>query len=260
MINKKGSKAAKEIRDNTGIKLYSFVPKKGGKRKTQTGVDILVNYGLAGNTLNSYLKQVPSANKIPTLNKFVGKSKYGAVLEAGKAGILVPESKLELPKNAKADEWIEKKIHSIAGKGIQKASKKRRSIQGKYFQKFISDRVYELRVHSFMWMPIEQWTVQKRLGPQDEIAWNFHQGGHFVSIQNQNHRIFVEAKEIARKILEMRKMAFGAVDLLVDQARKVYFIEVNSSPGFSNLSGQIYFNAFNNLKECSVRDLKGIAY
>ncbi len=242
IIGKKDSKSRKDITDATGIKLY-----------TGQNADAIINYGLAGHKLEQFFRKYPSANRIPVINKYVGRSKYLAVKDAEDKDILVPESCLSLPRMAKLPDWIEKRIHSSQGLGICKARKRGRLL-GKYYQRMISDRRYELRVHAFLWLPQDQWGLHKRIGPEDQIAWNFHQGGHFQTVRHSNgHGVFLEAKNIAKKILEIRNMAFGAVDLIVDNKMKVYFIEVNASPGFSELSAGIYFEAMNELKNMSKR-------
>ena len=150
MISKPDSIAAKEIRKQAGIEIYI-----NKRNKAQ----VLINYGLAGKQLGNYYVKVPSARAIPTLNRYIGKSKYNAIKDAEKANILVPETTLILPKSAKPEEWIEKRIHSVRGVGIRKATNKRRTIKGKYFQKFIQNRKYELRVHAFRWTTA--WSIQK---------------------------------------------------------------------------------------------------
>jgi hypothetical protein len=165
----------------------------------------------------------------------------------------VPESRVTLPRTARLSNWIEKRYHSSQGNGICKARGRGR-ITGKYYQEMVDDRRFELRVHAFLWVPEDEWSLHKRLGPDDQIAWNFHQGGYFQTVRYPNkYRVFMEAKEIARKILEMRKMAFGAVDLIVDNNMKVYFIEVNASPGFTELSQGIYIDAMNRLASMTPR-------
>ena len=249
MISRFSLNGAKEIRKHTGIKMYT-----GKKNRVQ----ILINYGLAGKQLADYYAKTPSARSIPTLNKYVGRSKYGAVKDAEKADILAPETTLTLLKTTKPNDWIEKRIHSVRGIGICKATNKRRTIKDKYFQKFIQNRKYELRVHAFRWTTI--WSIQKRVGPVDKIAWNFHQGGRFITVRTPSVGIFSEARRIAEEILKIRKMAFGAVDFIVDKDLNLYFIEVNSAPGFTVLSGKIYIDAFNILKTLKMGDIKDFVY
>lgn len=236
IIGKKGSKSQIAISKNTSIKLY-----KGEK------VDAIVNYGLSGSKLRIALHKYPAAKRVPILNKYVGLSKYTVVQEAHKADILVPKSYRSLPRSVKLSDWIEKRVHSSQGNDICIA-RRHSAIPSKYYQRMISDRRFELRVHAFSWIPQNEWALYKRHGPADQIAWNFHQGGHFQTVRQPNgYQIFTSAKDIATKILKMCKMAFGAVDLIVDNNMKVYFIEVNASPGFTELSQDTYFNAMEKL-------------
>jgi len=252
MIPRIGSRACREIIRGSGISKYQgikchpFPPK----------IDVLVNYGLAGDRLSHFYKKYPSTRRIPTINKYVGKPKYDVVKEAEKAGIKVPESVLRLEKKSGEKEWIEKKMHSVGGIGIVmiKEGYKGYPRRNKYFQKFIKNRLYEIRVHAFKWT--ENWTVQKRLGDNDEIAWNHRNGGVFYTVRHpENFNIFKEAIEVSKKILDLRHMAFGAVDFLVDEDYNLYFIEINSAPGFQELSEDVYVSAFIDLKNMEKKDV-----
>ena len=239
IIGKNRSKSYKIIHKKTGIPIY---------KDRDIKVDIIINYGVAGKELRKFFKKYPSTKIISMLNKHIGRSKFLAIKDAQKFDILVPETKFKLSNKDKLNDWIEKKLHSNRGIGIRIA-RKREKIIGKYYQKIITPKRYEIRVHAFNWIPEEEWSVQKRIGPADQITWNFHQGGHFITIHNPLlFSIFEEAIKISKKILEIRKMSFGAVDFIVSQDLKIYFIEINSAPGFSNLSAPIYINAFNTLK------------
>jgi len=245
IVGKKGSRAVKDIKADTGIR--GFV----GKVKA----DAIINYGLAGPQMDSFFRKFPSAKRVPIVNRHVGYSKYNVARRAAEKDILVPETKLTLKKSDKLSDYIEKRTASIGGKGIIKARGKGR-LKGKYYQKFIKDRRYELRVHAFLWLPQEKWRVQKRLGSDNEIAWNYKNGGHFVSIHSpRSYKSFVHAEEIAEKVLKMLGMSFGAVDFLVDSKSNVYFIEVNSAPGFTELSKPIYVDAFNRLANMKTKDV-----
>ena len=160
--------------------------------------------------------------------------------------VVVPnQGELTLPRGAKLTEWIEKRHHSIGGIGIVR-TKRRHSIEGKYYQRFINDRRYELRVHAFSWT--DDWKVQKRLGDPKEVAWNYKNGGTFQNVRNTGYDIFQKAIEVSAQILHMRRMAFGAVDFIVDNSGNLYFIEINSAPGFTEFSEGIYVDAFNKLQ------------
>lgn len=248
IIGKPKSFAAKTISKEAEIPIYK------GNDKTE----LLINYGLAGTKLDDFLNRYPLANSIPTLNKYVGCSKLQAVKEAETAGVRVPESRTTLPLFCKKSDWIEKKLQSSKGIGIVEATK-RVSIPGKYYQKKI-DRKYELRVHAFKWIPKEEWHVHKRLGSPDKIAWNFHQGGKFKTVHTpQRFDVFRNAVDISETILKIRKMSFGAVDFLVTPENEVYFIEINSSPGFTELSKHIYVDAFSALKTMTLKEAIKVA-
>lgn len=239
IIGRTNSNSHRIISRRTGIPIY----KKGNKK-----VDLIINYGVAGMALERFFNIHKAAKNIPMLNKFIGRSKFLAVNDAQEIGILVPNTKESLSKTDKLKDWIEKPLHSNKGIGIRSARGKN-SITGKYYQKLIHKK-YELRIHAFEWIPVDMWAVQKRIGPKDQLTWNFHRGGHFITVHNPNlFSIFKEALSISKKILKIRKMAFGAVDFIISQDLKIYFIEINSAPGFSNLSTEIYVAAFNSLKK-----------
>lgn len=244
IIGKKGSRARKAISDATGIKLYT------GKIKPTT----IINYGLAGERIRNFFAKYPSARNIPMINRYVGQQKHLVIKNVEKAGVLVPETLLSLPHKTRLSNWIEKKIHSSQGDGIRQAQQRQR-IFGKYYQKMINNRKYELRVHAFLWIPTSDWSIDKRVGPANQIAWNFHKGGHFSRVKNKDSfGVFNEAVRIAKKVLEICNMAFGAVDFIVDSDYNIYFIEVNSSPGFEDLNKKVYFDAF--LRLYSLNPLK----
>jgi glutathione synthase/RimK-type ligase-like ATP-grasp enzyme len=242
IIGKKGSNACKAIIKEAGISRYA-----GSKYKT----DALVNYGLTGERLRQYYRKFPSARKIPTINKKIGHSKLRVINIAKNIGILTPDSKLALSKSDKKKDWIEKRFNSQGGYGIC-AARGKTALKGKYYQKFIDNRLYELRIHAFKWLDTKDYRIQKRLGDKDEIAWNFNQGGRFITVHNHNtYDVFKNAKEISNRILDALNMAFGAADFVVDDKHRLYFIEVNSAPGFSGLSDSIYIDAFKKLRELS---------
>lgn len=249
MIARPRSRASRIISKEASMGVYLG-------RKKHPNVDVLINYGLAGTRLAAYYKRYPLAERIPTINKYVGKSKYAVIKEMENAGILVPESVAYLKNKSKPKEWIEKKINSIGGIGIIeiKAGKTGYPRNGKYFQRFIKNRIYEIRVHAFKWM--SDWTVQKRYGDDNEIAWNYKNGGVFSTVRRpENYEIFKKAIEVSKQVLKIRHMAFGAVDFIVDDEYNLYFIEINSAPGFQELSENIYIDAFLSLKDMKKKDI-----
>lgn len=215
--------------------------------------DVLVNYGLCGQKLKEFYHRFPSARRIPTINKRVGASKLNTLNRVERHNILVPDSRIELRKSDKLVDWIEKRFNSQGGYGICKA-RRRVKLARKYYQRFIKDRKYELRVHSFRWIDPKGWKVQKRFGKEGEIAWNFNNGGHFSTVYDVAAPIFRKAIEISNEVLDILGMGFGAVDFIVDRDNNIYFIEINSCPGFQELSKGTYIDAFEKLKSLNLKE------
>lgn len=243
IVGRPGSKAVTRIVKNTGLGRYT---KK---------CNAVVNYGLAGKRFRKFVTKHPSLANKPIINKFIGCSKYKAIKDAEDAGIKVPKTFMSLSRGQDPSNFLTKKMHSQGGVGIVQATK-RSAITGKYYQEFIQNRKYELRVHGFAWVDDSEWLIQKRFGKEGEIAWNYHNGGRFQSIRHPNkYELFTKAKKIAKKALEIRNMSFGAVDFLVTTGGDILFIEVNSAPGFTELSEGAYINAFEALNRLSKTEI-----
>ena len=238
LIGKKGSQACKDIVEGAEIKRYTG--------KVLSSVDAIVNYGLHGDRLRQFFIDKPSAKGLPIINRYIPGSKLNAVEKADAHGVLIPDSKLYLSKGDTISDWIEKRHNSSRGFGIQWAHR-REQIAGKYYQKFVRDRIYELRIAAFLWTPKTEWGVFKRHGEPDKIAWNFHQGGYFSRVYQPDY--FHKVIDLSEKILKLFRMGFGAVDFIVNKDSDVFFIEVNSAPGFTDFSKDVYVGAFRALKE-----------
>lgn len=239
IIGRLKSRAVKRIVKKTNLNRYSKI------------CDIVVNYGLAGKKMEKFLAKHPSLKTKPMINKYIGCSKYKAINDAKNHDIVVPKTFLSLSKEYKISDFINKRIHSQGGIGICKATV-RSKIIGNYYQEFIQNRLYELRVHGFKWTDSENWLIQKRFGKEDEIAWNYHNGGRFQTIRNpKKYDLFTKAKEITTEVLKIRNMSFGAVDFIVTSERQLLFLEINSAPGFTELSEGAYINAFDKLSDLS---------
>ena len=247
IIGKKGSRAVSQVVSLTRITRYN------------SKCTLVVNYGLSGQHYADFLKKHPSLVNKPVLNKYIGRNKFDVLQDVIKAKIAeVPESYVRLHKLARVEDFIVKKYNSQGGVGIAMA-KTRVPPSGKYYQKFVKDRKYELRVHGFLWAPKTDWLVQKRFGAQGAIAWNFHQGGRFQTVKNaQNFWLFTEAIRITEAILKLRKMVFGAVDFIVTADSRLLFIEVNSAPGFTEISQEVYKKNFNMLCDLSTKSIKAL--
>ena len=243
IIGKPKSKAVNRL-----IKLVPF-------QKYTKKCDIILNYGLAGIQFNNFLQQYPSARNKKFINKYCGCNKYVSIKEAENVNINVPKTFIKLAPKYNPNDFIVKKLHSYGGIGIH-ISKTRRNIKGCYYQEFLHNRKFELRVHAFTWIDKDKWTIQKRIGNKDVIAWNYRNGGKFQYIHYSNkYKVFCKSIEISEKILKIRKMSFGAIDFIVTNNMEVYFLEINSAPGFTKFSENIYVNAFSDLKKLPAKKL-----
>ena len=232
IVGRKGSKSITRLVKNSNIKRY------------KSNCDLLINYGLTGPKLSNFFRRFPSARGKKIVNRVIGtRTKYADVRLAAKNGVLVPDTKLTLGVFERP-KFLSKPMHSQGGRNIHMATA-RKNVAGKYYQKFV-DRKYELRVHVFSWM--DESVIHKRLGSPDEVTWNYHNGGKFLTIRNQTgYKVFDEAKRISRELLGILNMDFGAVDFVVSKDNELFFIEINAAPGFENLSEPIYKKAFEEL-------------
>ena len=244
----RGSATAKMIMQETGI------PRWGRRVRA----DLLVNYGVAGGKFDDWCRRNPMGRQLPMLNKPLTMNKFD-VIKKLEDSIKVPRTRESLGRRHAPDGWLVKPFYSQAGRGIEIATQ-RYAPYGKYFQEYVYDRAYELRVHAFKWIFEREWQVQKRVageGNEDSITWNHHTGGTFITVNDTHQRVFQTAQLNAARVLEVLGMDFGGVDFIVDSNREVYFIEINSAVGCHGLSDPIYVDAFDRLKEMDIREVVG---
>jgi len=239
IMGKRKSNSVKQIIQSTSIK------------KLYEDCKVIINYGLAGEKLKNKIISFPFITSKHIINKFIGYSKYYVLQIAKKNNILIPKTFLELPLTEEPKKYLSKKHYSIGGKGIDIATS-RDMLYERYYQEFIKDRIYEIRVHAFKWLSKSIWTVQRRIGDTNTIAWNFHNGGRFQNIPNQNIGIYNEAKNITDKLLTVLNMSFGASDFIISSDNQLYFLEINSAPGFTDFSKHIYIKAFTELTKLPI--------
>ena len=238
IIGKKYSKAVKQIIINTPIE------------KLNSKCTNIVNYGLSSERLHKLRNIFPFIDSKYIINKIIGHSKYQVLQIAIANNILVPKMFLKLPITESIHKYLSKKYYSAGGKDINIATE-RNNLYERYYQEYIKNRVYELRVHAFKWLPKKTWVVQKRIGNQNTIAWNFSNGGVFQNIYTQDFSIYNNARDITELLLNKLNMSFGASDFIVTTDNKLYFLEINSAPGFTDFSKNIYIKAFTELTKLS---------
>ena len=252
----RGSATAKMIMRECGI------PRWGrGVR-----ADLLINYGLAGSRFADWQRRNPLGSRKPMFNKPHGKNKYEIIKYFSDLNydqeydsydgheITTPRTRKRLELRHAPEGWLVKPFYSQGGQGIEIA-RDRVAPYDKYFQQYIHDRAYELRVHAFKWIPKEEWVVQKRVqGEGDSVTWNHHTGGTFITVNDTNARVFKRAINMAYSTLFWLKQDFGGVDFIVNRDREILFIEINSAVGCHGLSDPIYVDAFRRLQEMEMEE------
>ena len=247
----RGSRTARMLIDETQI------PRWGrGVR-----ADFIINYGVAGDHWRRWVSNNRLGRTKPMLNAPHGMNKFEVIKHVEENEYKVPLTFRQLDRIHAPEAFLVKPFFSQQGRGIERAES-RYAPSGKYFQEFIEDRVYELRVHAFRWVPQSEWVVQKRVAGEDQedaITWNHHTGGTFITVNDTSQRVFEDAQAMANAVLHRLNMAFGGVDFVVSASRDVYFIEVNSAVGCCGLSDPIYVDAFNRLKYVDRQEVEGYA-
>ena len=248
----RGSATAKMIMQETGI------PRWGRRVRA----DLLINYGVAGDKFTDWQRRNPYGRQLPMLNKPISLNKYEVIKKVSDQfdaalNVPVPETRKRLERIHAPEGWLWKPFYSQGGQGIEIATD-RHAPWNKYFQEYIHNRVYELRIHAFKWIPQDEWAVQKRVSEDAEaITWNHHTGGTFVTVNDRSQRVFQDAIKHSSQVLYELSMQFGGVDFIVDSNREVYFIEINSAVGCHGLSDPIYVDAFERLKGMDIREVVG---
>ena len=250
MLSRPGSTYARGLRREFGIidlNIYRIFPDRN---------PTIINFGGVSNVGN--LSHIfPHANSLKIYNANIPFNKYKAI---NCVSIPIPITKLALTNEDNPSDYIVKPFYSIGGRGIEKASS-RCALSNKYYQKFIDNRWYEPRVHAMNWLNIDEWFTNVRIGPENQIAWNNKQGGKFKKVETYEGMIGIRIDDIVRKAKEYAKVAlldlsmdFGAIDFIVDKNKNIYFLEINSSPGFKNLSKEYYYKSFGKLTQGNIEE------
>lgn len=228
---------------------------------------VAVNYGLQGGKLDAYMNQYPAIRRLPILNERQAGNKYECVKLVAKAGVPVPDTYQanEKPDNMDGRRWIIKPYYSLGGRDIEE-------YQGEipnthYLQERIDNRRYEVRVHAFAWTPPEKWVMQRRVHPDgdNQLAWNEHQGGKFITINNTDDPLFQRIRESTKKAMGALGYQFGAADWIIQNpgARgaklKHYFVEWNLAPGWTlEHIKQYYMDSFKAIEDVKMDDIHAL--
>ncbi|MHA2063934.1 MAG: hypothetical protein ACXABY_06070 [Candidatus Thorarchaeota archaeon] len=204
------------------------------------------NYGLQGKKLHDYHAKYPQLQRLPIFNHEQVGNKYDHVKMAQKAGIMVPitcREPAEYPIAERADgfRWIKKPYYSLGGRDIDFHDENYALPHSHYVQQFIDNRRYEMRVHAWAWIDPSNWIFQKRVHEdgENQLAWNHHNGGKFITIDNPTDPLHNRLREAVKKLMKKFGYQFGAADFIIQNPGKKgqklvnYFIEWNLAPGWT---------------------------
>jgi len=208
-----------------------------------SGCSVAVNYGLQGEKAARYERQNPSLLRLPILNHRQYGNKYDQIVAVAEAGEVIPlswHSKDFDPTCFVEDKYIVKPYYSLGGRGIKVWNGNAVSAK-KYIQEKIDNRRYEMRVHAFAWIRPEDWIIQKRVHEDGEnvLAWNHHNGGRFITIQNPTDPLHNRVREATKTAMKALNYQFGAADYIIQNPEssgeplKHYFLEWNLAPGWT---------------------------
>lgn len=206
---------------------------------------VAVNYGLQGYKAQEYEHRHPSLLRLPILNHRQYGNKYDQLKVVKDAGEVIPEAWYprefrDLGKEYEEGKYIVKPYYSLGGRGISDWDGGPVSAK-KYIQERVYNRRYEMRVHACAWIDPSKWIFQKRVHEDGEniLAWNHHNGGRFITIQNPTDPLHYRVREATKIAMKALNYQFGAADYIIQNPGttgdplKHYFLEWNLAPGWT---------------------------
>lgn len=102
-------------------------------------------------------------------------------------------------------------------------------IKRDYYLEYIP-KIGEYRIHYCLghYYPCKK---VKKFPDANPIIRNHKNGWKFVSYNGKYKDVLIE---FAKKVIEVVKYDFGAIDCIMDKNHKLYFLEINSAPGLDN--------------------------
>lgn len=210
---------------------------------------VALNYGLQGEKLENYIARFPRVAGLPTINSHQFGNKFQCVRAASlmRGAPIAPKSFTK--QEAREGDWInpEKKyiakpFYSLGGRDINRIENID-DVNGRthYIQEEITNRRYELRCHAAAWISPKKWLFQKRVheGGEDVLAWNHHNGGRFVTVENPVEPLFDRVRITVIELMRLFNYGFGAADFIIQNPGrrntplKHFFIEWNLAPGWT---------------------------
>lgn len=235
---------------------------KAGLTRVYSNPALIFNLGLAPGEMRAC---VPPALRDRVLNANLTFDKFRQNEILADAGVSVPRSFTVFPNTCVV---IKKPYHSYQGRGIEVVTK---AASGRYYYQELITKRREFRAHAATWFDPVVFTIQEKKpkehgrrghvpDAEDRLCWNLENGWWYTrSTVPENHKLkcasvplFKRVSDITVRALEALGYDYGAVDIIMDNARKLYILEVNSTPGIKGPSKDIYRQVFQVL----VKDVK----
>lgn len=223
-------------------------------------------------------------HSLPMINRKLVTNKLSALQKMDAAGM--GENILEYSHDRQYEgRWIEKPFASQAGRGVQRYALSSPVPHGKYLQRDVQ-KFREFRAHVGLWLRDPVFTIQEKkpkpelwersFGTRDyewplnreedrtllPVTWNIESGFYFKRLTDKDSR--AEKRERFPLIKRIEKVGvdaikalgyqYGAVDILMNDARELFVVEVNSHPAIKNdMSKEQYRYALGVLKTINER-------
>lgn len=238
------------------------------------------------------LRRVPSwVRDYPMINKVLVTNKLQALRAMDAVGMSehIPEYSID---RRYEDGWIVKPYASQAGHGIHRYVSGSPVHGGTYLQRDVV-KFREFRAHVGLWLDSPVFTIQEKK-PKEElwehvfggmdheyewpirntamrgflpVTWNIESGFYFRRTTTPSTReekvsrfpLIKRIEKVATKAVKALKYQYGAVDILMNENRELFIVEVNSHPAIKNpASVDIYMEVLRPLAQLSREEFNNL--
>jgi len=166
--------------------------------------------------------------KVKILNQNINTDKLEILKKVREAGINTPKI---YEKFEDIDKFpvVGRNYHHFGAKDFVLIKSPSEYVKRDYYLEYIR-KIGEYRIHYCLghYYPCKK---IKKYPEANPIVRNHKNGWKFVSYNGKYKDMLVE---FAKKIINIVKYDFGAIDCIMDKNHKLYFLEINSAPGLDN--------------------------
>jgi glutathione synthase/RimK-type ligase-like ATP-grasp enzyme len=234
-----GSRGAKELADACGGRVLK---RAGSKYRFRDG-DLVINWGASDCPFNGR----GVANQPAAIDPASNKLKCFNLMKD--AGVSVPRfwtRKEDIPDDA-FPIMCRTKLQAHSGEGIVVAERRDQLVNAPLYTQYVKKK-HEYRVHAIR-VPGKLTQVAlvqrkaKKNGVEDANFMVRNLANGFVYVWDENTPKCVLDEAV--KALEATELAFGAIDVIYNQANdKAYVLEINTAPGLEGRTAQAYAEVF----------------